>query len=240
MRSYLSLLSIHIAALVGEAEDPTNPDMSMSRIKTILTDGVAAAQKLFHVLVMNVRGPALTVIRGITDMNGALACRALVKRYAPNTKPQIQSLVNEIINVKTFPSELTEYEIALDEWQKNIRKWETISGDLFNESMKKTIFLDKAPLSVRISRQIQSLDTFESMTAVTLQFLQRDAKYQAGVTALPDSERKSDSTEINALTKRGKNHKGKGKNKAERQNTSCSECGRVGHMIKDCWSKDRK
>ena len=150
MSCYLSLLSPHIAALVAEAEDPTNPDMSMSRIKTILTDGVAAAQKLFHVLVMNVRGPALTVIKGSTDMNGALAWRALVKRYAPNTKPQIQSLMNEIINVRTFPSELTEYEIALDEWQKNIRKWETISGDLLNESMKKTIFLDKAPLSVRI------------------------------------------------------------------------------------------
>ena len=238
MRSYLSLLSIHIAALVAEAEDPTNPDMSMSRIKTILTDGVAAAQKLFHVLVMNVRGPALTVIRGITEMNGALAWRALVKRFAPNTKPQIQSLMNEIINVRTFPSELTEYEIALDEWQKNIRKWETISGDLFNESMKKTIFLDKAPLSVRISFQIQSLDTFESMTAVTLQFLQRDAKYQAGVTALPDNKRKSDNMEINALTKRGKSHKGKGKNKAERQQSSCFGCGRVRHMIKNCWSKD--
>ena len=170
------LLSIHIAALLAEAEDPTSPDMSMSRIRTILTDGVAAAQKLFHVLVMNVRGPALTVIRGITDMNGALAGRALVTRYAPNTKSRVQSLMKAIINVKTFPSELTANETAMDKWKENIRKWETISGDLFNESKKKAIFLDKAPLRVRISLQIQSLDTFESMTAVTLQFLQHDAK----------------------------------------------------------------
>ena len=146
--------------------------------------------------------------------------------------------MNAILNVKTFPSELTAYEIAMDEWQENIRKWETISGDLFNESMKKAIFLDKAPSTVRISLQIQSLDTFESMTAVTLQFLQHDAKYQAGVTISPDNKRKPDDMEIDALTKKGKSHRGKGKSEAERQKSSCFGCGRVGHIIKDCWSKD--
>ena len=115
---------------------------------------------------MNVRGPALTVIWEIISLNEALAWRALIIRYAPNLKSRIQSLMNEIINVRTFSSELTEFEIAMDEWQKNIRKWGTISGDLFNELMKKIIFLEKAPLSVRISRQIHSPDTFESMTAV--------------------------------------------------------------------------
>ena len=128
--------------------------MSMSRTRTILTDGVATAQKLFHVLVMNVRGPALAVIRGITEMNGVLAWRPLVTRYAPNTKLRVQSFMKAIINAKTFPSELTAYEIALDKWQKNIRKLETNSGNRFKESMKKAIFLDKAPLRVQISLQI--------------------------------------------------------------------------------------
>ena len=82
---------------------------------TLTEDGVTAAKKLFHVLVMNVRGPALAVIRGITDMNGALAWRALITRYAPNTAPRVQSLMSAILNAKTFPSELTAYEIALDE-----------------------------------------------------------------------------------------------------------------------------
>ena len=43
---------------------------------TLTEDGVTAAKKLFHVLVMNVRGPAL-----VTDENGALAWRALITRY---------------------------------------------------------------------------------------------------------------------------------------------------------------
>ena len=78
------------------------------------------------------------------------------------------------------------------------------------------------------------------MTAVTPQFLQHDAKYQAIVTISLDNKRKLNDMEINALTKRGKSHNGKGKSKADRQKTSCFRCTRVGHMIKNCWSKDTK
>ena len=91
---------------------------------------------------MNVRGPALAVIRGITDMNGTLVWRVLITRNAPNTAPRAQSLMGSIFNVKTFPSELTAHGITMDEWHVNTRKWESISGDRFNVSMKKALFLD--------------------------------------------------------------------------------------------------
>ena len=79
--------------------------------------------------------------------------------------------------------------------------------------MKKATFLDKATSSVRVPLQMQSLDTFEGMTAVTLQFLQHNAQYQARVTVTPNSRRRPDDMEIDALTKKGKSHKGKGKKK---------------------------
>ena len=72
--------------------------------------------------------------------------------------------------MKTFVSELTAYEIVLDERQENIHKWESISGDCFNASMKEAILLDKAPSSVRVPLQMQSLGIFETKIAVTLQF----------------------------------------------------------------------
>ena len=75
MKSNVSLLSTHVPALLAGAEDTaTSPGMSMTRIIATLTeDGVTAAKKLFHVVVMNLKGPALAVITGITDMNEALA-----------------------------------------------------------------------------------------------------------------------------------------------------------------------
>ena len=68
MSSHVSLFSTHVPALLAGAEDTaTSPDMSMTRIRATLTeDGATAAKKLFHVLVMNVRGRAWAVIRGIT------------------------------------------------------------------------------------------------------------------------------------------------------------------------------
>ena len=53
MKSYVSLLSTHVPALLTGAENPVvNPDMSIATIRATLTeDGVTAAKKLFHVLV---------------------------------------------------------------------------------------------------------------------------------------------------------------------------------------------
>ena len=85
---------------------------------------VTAAKKLFHVLVMNVRGPALAVIRGITDMNGALAWRALITRYAPNTAPRVQNLMS------FFPQSS---QLARSHWTNGKRTF--ASGNRFLETV---------------------------------------------------------------------------------------------------------
>ena len=118
---------------------------------------------------------------------------------------------------KTPPSDLSASEIALDDWQENTRKWESISGDRFNVSMKKALFLDKSPSSERAPLQMHNLDTFEAMTAATLQFLQHNAQYPAGVT----------------ITKKGKGYKGKGKSNTDGLKTVCFVCGGVGPTAKD-------
>ena len=51
---------------------------------------------------------------------------------------------------------------------------------------------------------MQNLATFEAMTAVTLQFLEPIAQYQAGVRVTPNSRRGPDDMEIDALTKKAK------------------------------------
>ena len=93
--------------------------------------------------------------------------------------------------------------------------------------MKKALFLDKAPSSVRVPFQMQNLDTFEAMTAVTLQFLQHSAQHQAGVTVTPNNRRGP------ALTKTGKGYKGQG----EEQNRSTEDDLL---RVRTCWSHGQR
>ena len=90
------------------------------------------------------------MLRGNLQQNGALAWRALLKRYKPNTAPRIQSLMSSILSWPQFPSDLTTYETKLADWEETIRKWEVISGDVFNESMKKALYVDQAPATVKM------------------------------------------------------------------------------------------
>ena len=46
MRSYVSLLSVHLPALLAGAEDVTSPDLSMARIRTTLTDDRRSTETL--------------------------------------------------------------------------------------------------------------------------------------------------------------------------------------------------
>ena len=114
MRSYVSLLSTRVPALLAGAEDTaTSPDMrddeNQSHSRRRFCE---SSPETLPRLGDECQGaPALAVIRGITDINGALAWRALITRYGPNTEPRVHSL-----NVKNFSSELTANEIALDEW----------------------------------------------------------------------------------------------------------------------------
>ena len=57
MKSYASLLSAHVPALLTGAENAAmSPDMSIAAIRaTLAENGLTAAKKLFHVLVMSVR-----------------------------------------------------------------------------------------------------------------------------------------------------------------------------------------
>ena len=123
MRSYLTVQADEMAALIEAAEATAEPDVSMAAIeRTLGAGGRQAARKMFHMLVMTVKGPALGVLRGNLQQNGALAWRALVKRYEPNTAPRIQSLMSSILSWPQFPADLVTYETKLAEWEETIRK----------------------------------------------------------------------------------------------------------------------
>ena len=93
--------------------------------------------------------------------------------------------------------------------------------------MKKTLFLDQAPSSVRAP----NLDTFET-TTVTLQFLQHNAQYQAGVTVTLNN--RTDDMLIDAMPRWSKSPQRQGETA---QNRRTEDKLLRGHM-KDSWFKE--
>eukprot|EP00959_Pyramimonas_sp_CCMP1952_P092633 1938480-Pyramimonas_sp.AAC.1 len=72
------------------------------------------------------------LIRSVEDQNGALAWRALIKRYELATAMRAQSITAAALNVKPFPSDLSRFEQYLSDWERDIRRYETASEEVFN------------------------------------------------------------------------------------------------------------
>ena len=105
---------------------------------------------MFYMLVMTVKGSALMILRGQEVHNGAACWRALCKRYEPATAVRAQSIMQAVLNINVFPGTLAEFEDKIGEWERDISRYETASGEIFNEGVKKSIFLQKAPKNIRM------------------------------------------------------------------------------------------
>ena len=165
-------------------------------------------------------------------------------RYEPNTAPRMHSVMTSILALEQLPSDLHGYETAIGRWEELIRRWETMSSESFNDGMKRAIFLNRAPTTVRAMLQLQAVTSYAQLSALALQFLQANAKYEGGVAT--DSRRgagRGDAMEIDALTKR----KGKGSNKGKqpadaswKKEAECWTCGKKGHVSTECWHAAEK
>ena len=199
--------------LLDAAEQRGDPDISNATVlHRIGAEGVDANRKMYFALVMSVKGSAQMIIRGVENQNGALAWRSLVKRYEPATAVRAQSIMTSILNVKQFPQTLAEFEQAHSEWERDIRRYETASGDVFNAGVKKSVFLQKAPKNIRTVLQMQSERSYDELVTTTIQYLQASTVYDDGYQRVPPPpkptvQRDPNAMKVDALTRA--HHKGK-------------------------------
>ena len=96
------------------------------------------------------------ILRSQEPSNGTACWRALVRQYEPATAVRAQSIMPSLLSVNVFPSSLSEFGEKVGSWERDIRRYEMASGEVFNPDVKKNIFLQKAPKSIRTVLQMQS------------------------------------------------------------------------------------
>ena len=171
LRACASAKLEHGEALLAAAHQE-NRDVSLEAMERRNPAAAQEARKLFFMLVMTVKGPAQAILRAVEPNNGAEAWQALHRRYEPATAMRAQSITQGALSVLVFPGTLAEFEEKHGEWLADIRRYEAASGEQFNEGVKKTIFLQKAPRAIRTLLHMQSNRSYAELVATVVQYLQ--------------------------------------------------------------------
>eukprot|EP00959_Pyramimonas_sp_CCMP1952_P293746 6143645-Pyramimonas_sp.AAC.1 len=87
---------------------------------------------MFFALVTTVKGNAQMLIRSVEDQDGSLAWRALIKPREFATAMRAQNIMTAIFSVKPRPSDLAEFEQRRPDSERDARRHETASGEVFN------------------------------------------------------------------------------------------------------------
>ena len=181
MRAYLAGKLGQGQALLTAADNLAgDPDISLAALGRASREAAQDSRKMFFTLVMTAKGPAQMVMRGQEQHNGAACWRALCQRYEPATAVRAQSIMSAVLTVPQFPDSLSEFEDKHGEWERDIRRYETASGELFNEGVRKTIFLQKAPTAIRTMLHLQSDRSYAELVATVVQYLQASTPHSSG------------------------------------------------------------
>ena len=201
------------------------------------------ARQLFFMLAMMTKGPAFAIVRQAEisgGPNGLEAWRLLVRRYEPEAATWTLGPLEQILNPAPFPENVTGFEEALSKWELTISRWESSAHNALNEGVKIAFLLKMAPESLRQNLHLQGHTQHPVGRAAVVNALLSQHSWQN----VPEP---MEVGEIGGRRPRKGKAKGKGKQKQQPKQQDkdyseyqCHNCGKLGHVSSQCWSKSRK
>ena len=201
------------------------------------------------------KGEAFSIVRNTTRGNGLEAWRKINRRFDPATGGSRKSLLRHVLAPPKL--KLEELSAGIESWMDLIRRYEDCKdsrgeGQELPEDVKISILESMCPVEIERHLQLNRsrLDTFEQDWEELRLYLET----RQGVKLKVEGVKDPDAMDVGGFTKGGKS---KGKNKGKKGQTvgsgkggmssgqgtgqkgesrSCFNCGKPGHLQKDCWT----
>ena len=238
-RAYLDTLDRDMADLLDHAEFAT---MELD-LAALSPPARALGQKVYYVLAMLLRGPALLLLRRCPRGHGFECWRSLRQRYEGSSSSRLHTILQRVLRPEPFPSDAMGFETALQDWELLTSKWEALASDLLNDAIRRQILLEQSPPQIRVQLTMQNHDSYLALRRALLGYLVNSRDWSRQDAARDAGPQPMDVGAITQWRPTGSKGKGKGKSKNKdkdgKETRDCYHCGKTGHLARDCWAKER-
>ena len=259
------VLSIHkdLEQALSYAEDSEDV-LSGTRLKALfgpVSPGVVHVPHLeekdaqLHAALQTLcEGEAFTLVRSAGRGAGLEAWRKLHRRYDPSTGGRRRALLRQVLTPQKC-SKIEELSSSIELWEEAVRQFEQRrrpdgSRAQLDDDIKIAVLEAMCPPDLEKHLQLSRhrLSTYEEVRAELSNYLETRAGTKVQL-RLPGASRDDSGPvpmDVGAFEKKGKgkgkDKKGKGKGgkaaggKDQRETRECHNCGKVGHLARDCWA----
>ena len=167
-RAYFDTVNPSMADHLDAVETNSDRVIPLSTLGDVVVEN---ARRMFYALTMPLQGPPLLLLKRVERGNGFEAWRQLVERYEGANASRLHHMLQSTMRPKAFPLDSGGFEVAWNEWEHLVQRWEVLANDILNDAVKRQILLDMAPAGIRVQLTLTGHSSYEALRSAIMSYL---------------------------------------------------------------------